>query len=348
MELGIYSFGDATVDSTGHHVTHGERIIRLLEEVERADQVGLDVFGIGEHHRGDYAVSAPAIVLAAAAARTERIRLSSAVSVLSSDDPIRVYQQFATLDLLSGGRAEVMAGRGSFIESFPLFGYDLGDYDALFAEKLELLMAIARDERVTWPGTTHTHPLDDQPVFPRAQQEPLPVWIAVGGTPQSVVRAATLGIPLALAIIGGDPRAFAPFVELYRQAASEAGHDPDTLGVAISVHGFVADTTADAIEVAFGPYHRMFNRIARERGFAPVTRATFEAGCAPDGHLLVGDPETVAEKLLAWHEVFGHTRTLVQFTSATTPHEDVLRSIELYGREVAPRVRPAVASRSAG
>jgi probable LLM family oxidoreductase len=338
MELGVYSFGDATVDSTGYEVTHAERIARLVEEVEAADRAGLDVYAIGEHHRPDYAVSAPAVVLAAGAARTERIRLSSAVTVLSSDDPIRVFQQYATLDAISGGRAEIMAGRGSFVESFGLFGHDLADYDTLFAEKLELLLRLCREVPVTWPGGRHTHALEDVTAYPRPVQWPLPLWIAVGGTPQSVVRAAVLGIPLAIAIIGGDPAQFAPFVELYRAAAKEAGHDPDQLGVAISVHGFVADTDEEAQRIAFGPYHRTFNRIARERGFAPVNKATFDAGVAPDGHLLVGGPETVAAKLGAWRELFGHSRTLVQLSTATTPHDEVLHAIDLLGREVAPRL----------
>ncbi|MCW2922695.1 MAG: luciferase [Thermoleophilia bacterium] len=348
MELGIYSFGDATADSTGAHVSHGERLRRLVEEVELADQVGLDVYGIGEHHRADYSVSAPAIVLAAAAERTSRIRLTSAVTVLSSDDPVRVFQQFSTLDLLSGGRAEIMAGRGSFIESFPLFGYDLDDYDDLYAEKLAMLLELTRGgERLNWPGTPHTAAVDDRPVYPQPQQAELPVWLAIGGTPASAVRAGTLGLPLALAIIGGEPARFAPFVELYREAAREAGHDPATLGVAISSHGFIADTRERALEIAWPPYRLMFSRIAAERGFTPPNRAMFEAGAAAGGHLLLGDPEAVAEKILAEHEVFDNTRTLVQFSTASTPHADVLRSIELFGTEVAPIVREEVARRRA-
>src|SRR3954454_7344690 len=247
MELGLYTFAELTPDAvTGRTVTAEQRLRDLLEEVELADQVGLDVFGVGEHHRPDFAVSSPAVVLAAAAARTSTIRLTSAVTVLSSAGPVRVFQDFATLDLISGGRAEIMAGRGSFIESFPLFGYDLDDYDDLFAEKLELLLAIRASERVTWRGSKHRAAIEDRGVYPRPVQDPLPVWIAVGGTPQSVVRAGMLGMPLVIAIIGGEPARFAPLVELYREAARRGGHDPATLPVAINQHGFLADTAAHA------------------------------------------------------------------------------------------------------
>ncbi len=246
MELGVYTFGDV-----GPGMSAQRRLAQLMEEIELADQVGLDVFGVGEHHRDDYAVSAPAVVLAAGAARTERIRLTSAVTVLSSDDPVRVFQDFATLDLLSGGRAEIMAGRGSFIESFPLFGFDLDDYEELFAEKLELLLALRDNARVTWSGK-HRSALEDQPVHPRPLQAPLPIWIAVGGTPQSVARAGYLGLPLALAIIGGQPERFAPMVELYREAARRGGHDADALPVSINSHAFVADTTKAAADTFFG------------------------------------------------------------------------------------------------
>ena len=266
MELGLYTFADV-----GPEIGPAQRLRNLVEEIELADQVGLNVFGVGEHHRPDYAVSSPAVALAAAAARTEDIRLTSAVTVLSSDDPVRVFQDFATLDLLSGGRAEIMAGRGSFIESFPLFGYNLGDYDELFTEKLELLLRLRESERVTWSGR-HRAPLNDIGVYPRPVQDPLPIWIAVGGTPQSVVRAALLGLPLAIAIIGGQPENFAPLVRLYRQAAEEAGHDPAGLSVSINSHAYVAETSQAAGEEFFPAYAAMMNRIGRERGWGPMGR----------------------------------------------------------------------------
>ncbi|HEU5357583.1 MAG TPA: LLM class flavin-dependent oxidoreductase [Gemmatimonadales bacterium] len=345
MELGIYTFGETTPDRHGVTISTARRLHDLLEEVELADQVGLDVFGIGEHHRADYSVSAPAVVLAAAAARTSRIRLTSAVTVLSSDDPVRVFQQFATLDLLSGGRAEIMAGRGSFTESFPLFGYDLNDYDDLFAEKLGLLLTLRTAGRVTWSGR-HRAPLRDQPVFPRPIQEPLPVWVAVGGTPQSVVRAATLGLPMALAIIGGQPARFAPLVDLYRTAGAEAGHDPATLRVGINSHGFIADDATRAADEAFPPYADTMGRIGRERGWPPPTRAHFDREVAPAGALLVGDPSRVTDKLLAEHEIFRNDRFLLQFSVGTMPHDRILRSIELFGTRVAPAVRKALGSKA--
>ena len=341
MELGIYTFAETRFDAaTGHQLAAGDRLRDLLEEIELADQVGLDVFGVGEHHRPDFAVSAPAIVLAAAAARTRRIRLTSAVSVLGSDDPIRVFQDFATIDLLSSGRAEIMAGRGSFTESFPLFGQDTADYDLLFSEKLDLLLAARANEVVTWSGT-HRPPVAGRGVYPRPAQDPLPVWIAVGGTPPSVVRAASLGLPLALAIIGGYPERFVPLVELYRDAASRAGHDPSGLAVGINSHGHVAATSQGARDVFFEPYAEIMTRIGRERGWPPTTRAQFDAGCAPRGHLVVGSPEEVVDKILFQHELFGHQRFLMQ-TVGTVPHAEVLRGIELFGTRVAPAVRKAV------
>src|SRR3712207_1299885 len=306
MELGLATFADVSPGASPE-----QRMRNLLEEVELADQLGLDVFGIGEHHRPDFAVSAPAVALAAAAARTDRIRLSSAVTVLSSDDPARVFQDFATLDLISGGRAEIMAGRGSFIESFPLFGYDLDDYDELFAEKLDLLLELRDNVRVTWSGT-HRAPLRDLAVYPRPLQEPLPVWIAVGGTPQSVMRAGTLGLPLALAIIGGPPARFRPMVELYRESARRAGHDPATLRVSINSHGFVAQTSEEAVDVAFPPYVDVMGRIGRERGWAPPTRRQFDAERSPHGALLVGNPQEVIDKILYEHELFANDRFLIQ------------------------------------
>jgi probable LLM family oxidoreductase len=342
MEIGLYSFVERTADPrTGHLVSADQRLRDLLEEIELADQVGLDVFGVGEHHRPDYLASSPAVVLAAAAARTRRIRLTSAVSVLSSDDPVRVFQDFATLDLLSGGRAEIMAGRGSFIESFPLFGYDLDDYDTLFVEKLELLLALRRGERITWSGR-HRPPLNDLGVYPRPLQDPLPVWIAVGGTPQSIVRAATLGLPMALAIIGGSPERFVPLVELYRESARRAGHDPAALPVSINSHGFIADSSRQAADEAFPPYLDVMGRIGRERGWPPPTRARCDAERAPRGALLVGSPEEVTEKILFEHQLFGHQRFLLQLSVGTMPHASVMRAIELLGTVVAPAVRRAL------
>jgi probable LLM family oxidoreductase len=342
MEIGIYTFAERTPDArTGQLVSAEQRLADLLEEIELADRVGLDVFGVGEHHRPDYVVSSPAVVLAAAAARTERIRLTSAVTVLSSDDPVRVFQDFATLDLLSHGRAEIMAGRGSFIESFPLFGYSLDDYDALFAEKLDLLLALGKSERVTWTGR-HRARLDDLAVFPRPLQHPLPVWLAVGGTPQSLVRAGSLGLPLALAIIGGMPERFVPMVEMYRESARRAGHDPASLQVGINSHGFIADTSAEAADEAWPPYADTMGRIGRERGWPPPTRDRFEAERSPRGALLVGDPQEVIDKILFEHELFGNTRFLMQMSVGTMPHERIMRSIELLGTVVAPAVRRAV------
>jgi probable LLM family oxidoreductase len=346
VELGIYTFAEATPDAaTGETVSAADRLRDLMEEIELADQVGLDVFGVGEHHRPDYVASSPAVVLAAAATRTKRIRLTSAVTVLSSDDPVRVFQDFATLDLLSGGRAEIMAGRGSFIESFPLFGYDLGDYDELFAEKLELLLKLREEERVTWQGR-HRAPLAGQGVYPRPVQNPLPVWVAVGGTPQSVARAATLGLPMALAIIGGQPERFAPFVELYRETARRAGHDPAKLPVSINSHGYIADSSRQAADEAFGPTAVTMNRIGRERGWPPLTRAAFDASRTLRGAGFVGSPEEVAEKILFQHAIFRHDRFMVQFSVGTMPHRQVMRSIELFGTRVAPVVRAEVARRA--
>ena len=345
MEIGLYSFAEVRPDRAGDGRAPGERLRDLLEEIALADQLGLDVYGVGEHHRSDYAVSAPAVVLAAAAERTKRIRLCSAVSVLSSDDPVRVFQQFATLDLLSGGRAEIMAGRGSFIESFPLFGYDLDDYDTLFEEKLGLLLALRAGERVTWSGR-HRAAIEDRGVYPRPLQDPLPVWIAVGGTPQSVTRAARLALPMALAIIGGEPERFAPLIELYRRTARDAGHDPAKLPVSINSHGWVATDSRQAADAFYPAYAEVMTRIGRERGWPPATRAGFEAQRSPRGALLVGNPEEVAAKILFEHEVFGNDRFLVQMTVGPMPHAEVLRSIELFGTEVVPLVRKEIARRT--
>ncbi|MCC9077210.1 LLM class flavin-dependent oxidoreductase [Litorilinea aerophila] len=343
MEIGIYSFGDRTVDpETGQLISPAERIRRLLEEIELADQVGLDVFGVGEHHRPDYVVSAPAVVLAAAAARTRHIRLTSAVTVLSSDDPVRVFQQFATLDLISQGRAEVMVGRGSFVESFPLFGYDLDDYDALFEEKLDLLLKLRESERITWSGRFRP-PLRDQGVYPRPLQDPLPVWVAVGGTPQSVVRAGALGLPMILGIIGGLPERFVPLAELYREACRQTGHTP-RLGIAS--HGFLADDSQEAADTAFPAFKQQMDRIGRERGWPPLTRSQFEAARSLRGADFVGSPAQVVEKILFQYELFGHERFLLQLTVGTLPHRQVLRAIELLGTQVAPAVRRETTGRA--
>jgi probable LLM family oxidoreductase len=345
VEIGVYTFAEMTPDPvTGRTIDPQQRLRNLVEEARLADQVGLDVYGVGEHHRAEFAVSAPAVVLAAVAARTERIRLTSAVTVLSSDDPVRVFQDFSTLDLLSGGRAEIMVGRGSFIESFPLFGYDLDDYDELFAEKLELLLRLRETERVTWSGR-HRPAIDDLPVLPRPLQQPLPVWVAVGGTPGSAIRAGRLGLPLAVAIIGGAPERFAPFVELYRDAAREAGHDPGSLPVSINSHTFVAESSQDAADAFFPSYAELMNRIGRERGWSGISRQDFEALRSPRGALLVGNPDEVIEKILFQHEIFGHRRFLAQLTVGTMPHEQVMRAIELLGTVVAPAVREEVARR---
>ncbi|WP_412070380.1 LLM class flavin-dependent oxidoreductase [Rubrivirga sp. IMCC43871] len=341
MELGLFSFAEVPPSGTTR-----SRLRELVEEAALADAIGLDVFGVGEHHRPDYASSAPAVVLAAIAARTERIRLTSAVTVLSSDDPVRVFQQFATLDQLSDGRAEILVGRGSFTESFPLFGQALQDYDGLFSEKLDLLLRLRESERVTWSGR-HRPALSGQGVYPRPVQDPLPVWIAVGGTPASVARAGRLGLPLALAIIGGQPHRFRPLIDLYRQAGAEAGHDPAMLKVSINGHGFLADTAAHAAEVAVGPFMETMGRIGRERGWPPTSRAQFDGEIALDGALVLGSAQQAIDKLLYQHELFGHDRHLLQLTVGPLPHAEVLRAIEIFGQEVAPVVRREVASATA-
>ena len=344
MQIGLYTFADTAPDpETGRIISPVQRMRDLMEEVQLADEVGLDVFGVGEHHRPDYAVSSPAVVLAAAATRTRQIRLTSAVTVLSSDDPVRVFQDFATLDLLSEGRAEIMAGRGSFIESYPLFGYDLDDYDTLFSEKLDLLLRLRDAERVTWSGTTRA-PISDLGVYPRPVQERLPVWIAVGGTPQSVARAGALGLPLAIAIIGGMPEHFAPLVELYRESARRAGHDQSDLAVGINSHAYIADTSQKAASEFFPSYAEVMSRIGRERGWPPTTKQQFDAMRAPRGALLVGSVQEVTEKILSQYEIFGHQRFLAQMSLGAMPHARIMRAIELLGGEVAPAVRKAVSS----
>jgi probable LLM family oxidoreductase len=347
FEIGIYSFAELTPDpQTGKTISPAQRVQDLLETIELADQVGLDSFGVGEHHRPDFVSSAPAVILAAAAARTKNIKLGSAVTVLSSDDPVRVFQDFATLDLISNGRAEIVAGRGSFIESFPLFGYDLNDYDELFSEKLDLLIKLRESERVTWSGE-HRAPLQGQGVYPRPYQDKLPIWVAVGGTPESVVRAGTLGLPLALAIIGGMPERFAPLVDLYYRAAQHAGHDPAQLQVSINSHGFIADTARQAIDESFPSVQMVMNRIGRERGWPPMTKEQYEASATLRGANFVGSPDEIIEKILFQHEIFGHDRLLLQLSVGTMPHQKIMHAIELLGTKVAPVVRTEIASRVA-
>jgi probable LLM family oxidoreductase len=339
MQLGLYTFASVAADTvTGQVISPEQRLANLIEEAELADQAGLDVFGVGEHHRPDFAISTPAVVLSAIAARTKNIRLTSAVTVLSSDDPVRVFQEFSTVDLISHGRAEIMAGRGSFIESYPVFGFDLNDYDRLFAEKLQLLLKLRSDNPVTWSGAMRA-PLENVGIWPRPVQNPLPVWIAVGGTPQSVIRAGNLGLPLALAIIGGEPERFAPLVDLYRQAGAQAGHAPEMLKVAINSHGFIAETSQLAADTYFPPYADMFGRIGRERGWPPVTRPQYEAGRGRSGALLVGDPNEVADKILFEHSLFRNDRFLMQIDMGALPHKQTLKAIELFAEKVAPQVR---------
>ena len=344
MEIGTFTFAPVSPATDDDAVNPEQRLHDLLEEVALADEVGLDVYGVGEHHRPDFAVSTPAVVLAAAAARTERIRLTSAVSVISSDDPVRVFQEFATLDLLSGGRAEIMAGRGSFIESFPLFGYHLRDYDELFAEKLELLLRLREQEHVTWSGK-HRAALDGHGVYPRPVQERLPIWVAVGGNPESAIRAGSLGLPMALAIIGGLPERFVPFAEVHREAARRAGHDPPP-ALSINSHGYVAEDAREAIDDSFPYVAETMNRIGRERGWPPLTREQYEASATLRGANFVGTPEQVVEKILYQHELFGHERFLIQFSVGPMPHAKVMRSIELLGTQVAPAVRAELAARA--
>jgi probable LLM family oxidoreductase len=343
MEIGITSFAETTPDpETGQKVDPARRLADLMEEVKLADEVGLDVFAVGEHHRPDFAVSSPAVVLGAAAVLTERLQLASAVTVLSTDDPVRVFEEFATVDLLSNGRAEIWAGRGSFTESFPLFGYDLQDYDELFAEKLELLLKVRESERVTWTGK-HRAPIENRGVYPRPIQDPLPVWIAVGGSPGSVIRAGELGLPLVLAIIGGRPERFVPLVDLYRESAVRAGHDPSRLPVAINSHAFIAENSQDAVETFYPPYAAVMTKIGRERGWSPMTRDQFEALRAPRGSLLVGSPQEVIEKMLYAHELFKYDRFLLHLSVGTMPHDQVMRAIELLGARVAPVIRKETA-----
>ena len=346
MELGIYTFADVgTHPVTKENITPRQRLRNLMEEVTLADQLGLDVFGIGEHHRPDYAVSAPAVVLAAAAERTKQIKLTSAVTVLSSDDPVRVFQAFATLDLLSGGRAEIMAGRGSFIESFPLFGYNLDDYDRLFSEKLAMLLQLNESERITWQGKL-TQTINNVAVYPRPYRDRLPIWVAVGGTTGSIVRAGEYGLPMALAIIGGLPARFAPLTQLYREVYRKAGHDMEQLQLGINSHTYIADTSQQAGDEFYPPYAEVMGRIGKERGWPPLSRQQFDQSTAPEGALLVGSPQQVIDKILYEHELFGHTRFLAQMSLGALPHEQAMRSIELLGTVVMPAVKKALGGKA--
>ena len=336
IELGLDTFGDVTVDANGQPLTQAEVLRHVVDEGALADQVGLDFIGVGEHHRPDFSVSAPEVVLAAIAARSTRIRLGSAVTVLSSDDPVRVYQRFSTVNAISSGRAEVILGRGSFTESFPLFGYDLADYDDLFGEKLELFAAILTQQPVTWSGRLRA-PLDGQVVYPPLEAGGLRTWIAVGGSPESVVRAARYGLPLMLAIIGGSPQRFAPWAELYRQRLERFGKPLQPIGA--HSPGHIAATDAQAKQDLWPHYAGLMNRIGAERGWPPIGRAHFENEAGPDGSLYVGSPETVAAKIVRTIKVLGLSRFDLKYSNGTLPHDKLMSSIELYGTQVVPRVR---------
>ncbi|UYQ95353.1 LLM class flavin-dependent oxidoreductase [Chitinophaga horti] len=339
MELGISTFGEIKADGTAGNAHNAHRRVQeLIAEAKLADQVGLDVYALGEHHRSDFVISSPEVVLAAIAAVTERIRLSSSVTVLSSTDPVRTFQNFASLDLVSNGRAEIMAGRGSFIESFPLFGFDLKDYDDLYAEHLDLLMKINQQEIVSWKGK-HRAPIDNLGVYPRPLQPQIPIWLAMGGTPSSAARAGYLNLPLTLAILGGDPAQYAPLFNLYRDTARKAGHDVDKLQLAVNMHMHIADTAEQAADEFWPTYEKMMNKIGKERGWSRITRPQFEMMRAPNGPLLVGSVEEVIAKIIRTHGLFKHTRYLAQIIAGDIPHEKILRSIELFGTKVAPAIR---------
>ena len=338
MQVGIDSFA-AAFDDASLSVSPSERLQNLVEQIERADQVGLDVFGVGEHHRREFLDSAPAVILGAAAARTQRIRLTSAVTVLSATDPVRVFQEFATLDLLSHGRAEMVVGRGSSIEAFPLFGLRLEDYDSLFAEKLDLLLKIRDNEHVHWSGE-YRPTLTGQGIYPRPLQKPLPIWVGVGGTPQSFVRAGVLGLSLMVAIIGGETRSFRPLIDLYREAGRRAGHSPDQLKVGIHSLGYVAETTQEAADDFFPGYARAFTEVGKERGWPAVTRAGFDAQRGPQGALVIGDPDEVVKKIVRHSKALGGiSRITFQMNAASLPHVKLMRAIELIGTHVAPALR---------
>ncbi len=341
MQIGIDTFAAAFASDpkNSQKETEAERLQDILKLIERADHLGLDIFGIGEHHRKDFLDSAPAVILAAAAARTCRIRLTSAVTVLSAADPVRIFQEFATVDLLSQGRAEIIAGRGSFIEAFPLFGYDLSDYDALYEEKLDLLLKLRANEHVTWSGRFRP-PLSGQGVYPRPVQNPLPIWIGVGGTPESFLRAGKLGLPLMVAIIGGETADFAPLIELYKKTYKRNGHPPDGMKVGMHSLGYVADTSQKAADEFFPGYARAFTEVGKERGWAPVTRADFEAQSGPEGALMVGDPDEVVEKILHHSKALGGlVRVTFQMDPGALTHEQLSHSLELIATRIAPVVR---------
>lgn len=342
MELGISSFGEIIPDKvSGKAVNAHKRMQELLAEIKLADEVGLDVFALGEHHRPDFMVSAPEVILAAGAAITKNIRLSSSVTVLSSADPVRTYQNFASLDLISNGRAEIMAGRGSFIESFPLFGYDLQDYDELFTEKLDLLININKNEIVNWKGK-HRAAIRNLGVYPRPIQEELPIWLAVGGTPASAVRAGKMNLPMTLAILGGTPDRFVPFTDLYRKSYKDAGHDPEQFKLAINSHFYLAEDSEQAADEFYPAYELLMNRVGKERGWSPMERHYFEF-LRTQGPLMVGSPQQVIDKILMFHGLFKNTRYLAQMMGGhELPHSKILKSIELFGKVVAPAVREAL------
>ncbi len=341
MELGIGMFGDLTFDvQKGKFQPAAQKFQELIEQVKLADELGIDVFSIGEHHRKDYAVSSPEILLAALSTVTRNIRLGSGVTVLSSTDPVKVYQDFATIDLISGQRSEIIAGRGSFIESFPLFGYDLKDYNGLFEEKLELLLALNQNEIINWEGK-YRAPIVDQTVYPRPLRE-IPVWIAVGGTPESVVRAARLGLPIIFAIIGGMPKQFKPLIDFYKQQYVQFGHDPEKMQVGVHSHTFVADSQQEILDHYFPYYKSQMDRIGRDRGWAPYMQMQFEGGMSPEGALFMGDAHQVAEKMIATIEMFGLTRFIAHIDVGGPTHKEMMKAIELYGSKVLPEVRRAV------
>jgi len=347
MQLGVDSFAAAVIDpESGVNLSPVDRMRDYVEQIEFADKVGLDVFGIGEHHRAEFLDSAPVVILAAAASRTQRIRLTSAVTVLSAADPVRVFQEFATLDLISRGRAEIVAGRGSFIESFPLFGLRLEDYDSLYAEKLDLLLALRRSTEVHWSGK-HRPPLTGQGVYPRPLQDPLPIWVGVGGTPASFVRAGKLGLPLMVAIIGGRPEAFRPLIDLYREAGREAGHPPEKLMVGLHMIGFLGDTSPQAADDFYPGYAHTFTEIGKERGWPATTRAQFDTSRGPAGALLIGDAETVTKKVLRVNEALGGiSRLTFQMGVSALPQQKTLRAIEILGTRVSPMVNEELARES--
>ncbi len=341
MELGIGMFGDNHYDERGQPLPSGARLRELIEEIKLMDQTGVAFFGIGEHHRPDYAVSVPEVVLAAAATVTSKIKLGSAVTVLSSSDPVRIYQAFATVDQLSSGRAEITVGRGSFIESFPLYGYSLNDYNELFEEKLELLLKINREERVTWKGTVRA-PLEDQPVLPRATGAGLPVWVAVGGTPESVVRAARLGLPVIFAIIGGNPAQFQPLFRYYRELWEHFGHDPKKLEVGVHMHCFFGEHGKQTADAYYPVYAGQMNRVGASRGWAPFTRSQYEFGRSKEGAYVFGDASEATDKILQMHDMFGLTRFSAHMDVGGPAHKDLMKSIEIFGTRIAPQVRAAI------